>query len=432
MVMLGLKLTDQMPFREVYCHAMIRDAHGRKMSKSLGNVIDPLDVIQGCELEKLHAQLLEGNLDEKEIKKAKEGQKKDFPKGIPQCGTDALRFALCAYSGGGRDINLEILRVEGYRKFCNKIFNATKFAMLKLDESFVPQPTAKPTGKESLVEKWILHKLNVAAKELNAQMTERNFMMATTAAYNFWLYELCDVYIEAMKPMTDEGASVEKRRSAQETLYTCLDHGLRLLHPFMPFVTEELWQRLPRRPNDSTPSIMLSKFPESCPDFTFDEAEKQFDLVFSALKTGRSLAASYSLQNDIQFFIFAQSDADAALFKSQVPTIVALTKGCKSAKVVRELKDIPEGCGAAVVTPTVAIHTLVRGLVDLDVEISKCDKKLDVVRLAYQKIVKTESQADYEQNVPENVRTANADKRKTLEAEIATLELSKEMFANLQ
>ncbi|KAL1686988.1 hypothetical protein GGG16DRAFT_128281 [Schizophyllum commune] len=400
MVMLGLKLTDQMPFRE--------------MSKSLGNVIDPLDVIQGCELEKLHEQLLEGNLDEKEIKKAKEGQKKDFPKGIPQCGTDALRFALCAYSGGGRDINLEILRVEGYRKFCNKIFNATKFAMLKLDESFVPQPTAKPTGKESLVEKWILHKLNVAAKELNTQMTERNFMMATTAAYNFWLYELCDVYIEAMKPMTDDGASVETRRSAQETLYTCLDHGLRLLHSFMPFVTEELWQRLPRRPNDPTPTIMLAKFPESSPDFTFDEAEKQFDLVFSALKTGRS------------------SDADAALFESQVPTIVALTKGCESVKVARELKHIPEGCGAAVVTPTIAIHTLVRGLVDFDVEISKCDKKLDVVRLALEKIVKTESQADYEQNDPENVRAANADKRRSLEADIATLKLSKEMFAKLK
>ncbi|KAL1719893.1 hypothetical protein EV715DRAFT_289754 [Schizophyllum commune] len=427
MVMLGLKLTDQMPFREVYCHAMIRDAHGRKMSKSLGNDIDPLDVIQGCELEKLHAQLLEGNLDEKEIKKAKEGQKKDFPKGIPQCGTDALRFALCAYSGGGRDINLEILRVEGYRKFCNKIFNATKFAMLKLDETFVPQPTAKPTGNESLVEKWILHKLNIAAKELNTQMAERNFMMATTAAYNFCLYELCDVYIEAMKPMMDEGASAETRRSAQETLYTCLDHGLRLLHPFMPFVTEELWQRLPRRPNDSTPSIMLSKFPESSPDFTFDEAEKQFDLVFSALKTGRSLAASYSLQKDIQFFILAQSHASAALFESQVPTIVALTKGCESVRVVRELKRIPEGCGAAVVT-----HFVVQGLVDLDVEISKCDKKLDVVRLALEKIVKTESQADYEQNDPENVRAANADKCRTLEADIATLELSKEMFAKLK
>jgi len=163
MVLLGVHLTGQMPFNEVYCHAMIRDAHGRKMSKSLGNVIDPLDVIQGVSLEALHAKLYEGNLDEREIVKAKAGQKKDFPKGIPQCGTDALRFALCAYSAGGtfsffrrfwrvdvdclflkgRDINLDILRVDGYRKFCNKIFNATKFALLKLDESFVPEAVAK-------------------------------------------------------------------------------------------------------------------------------------------------------------------------------------------------------------------------------------------------------------------------------------------------
>lgn len=195
MVLLGIHLTGEVPFKEVYCHAMIRDAHGRKMSKSLGNVIDPIDVIQGLDLEALHEKLYEGNLDEKEIQKAKAGQKKDFPKGIPQCGTDALRFALCAYTGGGRDINLEILRVHGYRKFCNKVFNATKFAMLKLAETFVPNPTAEPTGKESLVEKWILSKLNVAAEETNKQMAERNFMAATTAVYNFWLYELCDVYI---------------------------------------------------------------------------------------------------------------------------------------------------------------------------------------------------------------------------------------------
>ncbi|KAJ2934525.1 hypothetical protein H1R20_g2582, partial [Candolleomyces eurysporus] len=195
MVLLGIHLTGEVPFKEVYCHAMIRDAHGRKMSKSLGNVIDPTDVIQGLSLEDLHQKLHEGNLDEKEIAKAKAGQKKDFPKGIPQCGTDALRFALCAYSGGGRDINLEILRVEGYRKFCNKIFNATKFAMLKLDESFVPEAVPKPTGNESIVEKWIFHKLNVAATEINQALADRNFMNATNSAYNFWLYELCDVYI---------------------------------------------------------------------------------------------------------------------------------------------------------------------------------------------------------------------------------------------
>ena len=143
MCLLGVYLTGNMPFREVYCHAMIRDAHGRKMSKSLGNVIDPLDVIRGISLEALHDKLEEGNLDEKEITKAKAGQKKDFPKGIPQCGTDALRFALCAYSGGGRDINLDILRVEGYRKFGNKIFNATRFAMLKLEGGYEAGREAK-------------------------------------------------------------------------------------------------------------------------------------------------------------------------------------------------------------------------------------------------------------------------------------------------
>ncbi|KAF9050760.1 valine-tRNA ligase [Hymenopellis radicata] len=432
MVMLGIKLTGKVPFKEVYCHAMIRDAHGRKMSKSLGNVIDPLDVIGGVSLEALHQKLYEGNLDEREIVKAKSGQKKDFPKGIPQCGTDALRFALCAYSGGGRDINLEILRVEGYRKFCNKIFNATKFAMLKLDETFIPETSAKPTGKESLVERWILHKLNIAATEINNQLAERNFMSATSAAYNFWLYELCDVYIEVMKPMTDEAAPESVRRSAQQTLYTCLDHGLRLLHPFMPFVTEELWQRLPRRPNDATPSIMVSAFPVSDRSFVFDEADKQFDLVFSVLRAGRSLAASYNLQSDIQFFILTQSDEEIALLESQLPTIVALTKGGKSAQVVKSSSDIPAGCGSSTVTASISIHTLVRGLVNLDVEIAKCDKKLDIARLSLSKIEKLISHAESAGNVPEDVRLANEEKRKTLESEIATLESSKSMFADLK
>ncbi|EKM51310.1 uncharacterized protein PHACADRAFT_263357 [Phanerochaete carnosa HHB-10118-sp] len=430
MVMLGVHLTGQMPFKEVYCHAMIRDAHGRKMSKSLGNVIDPLDVIQGLDLETLHQKLYEGNLDEKEIAKAKTGQKKDFPKGIPQCGTDALRFALCAYSGGGRDINLEILRVHGYRKFCNKVFNATKFAMLKLDDKFMPHPTAKPTGKESLVERWILSKLNIAAEETNKQMVERNFMAATNAVYNFWLYELCDIYIEAMKPMTDESASPEMRESAQQTLYTCLDHGLRLLHPFMPFVTEELWQRLPRRPDDSTPSIMLAQFPLFDKDYAFDGSD--FDLVFSAIRTGRSLAASYNLQSDIQLFIRVSNNKEAQLFESQAPTIVSLTKGCKSAKVVRELGDVPPGSGSAVLTPTVVLYLLVRGLVDLDAEIAKCEKKLHLAQLNLDKIVKIESQADYESTVPADVRLMNEDKRKTFETEIDNLKTSIEMFEKIK
>ncbi|KAI9462009.1 tRNA synthetases class I-domain-containing protein [Lactarius psammicola] len=426
MVMLSLRLTGEMPFKEVLCHAMIRDAHGRKMSKSLRNVIDPLDVIQGLFVENLHEKLYEGNLDAAEIERAKLGQKKDFPKGIPQCGTDALRFALCAYSGGGRDINLEILRVEGYRKFCNKIFNATKFAMLKLNESFLPEATPQvPTIPSTVCN-------SEFPVDSPLPLGERNFMAATNAAYNFWLYELCDVYIEAMKPMTDPTVSAETRISAQQTLYTCLDHGLRLLHPFMPFVTEELWQRLSRRPNDATPSIMVSKYPIYDTDFVFDDADKDFDLLFNAIRAGRSLAASYNIQSDIQIFFHIQDGAEAALFESQKGVITTLTKGCKSAKVVRDGSEIPPGCGSTVLTSTISVHILVRGLVDLDAEIAKCEKKLQLARLNLDKVRKVEAQSDYVETVPENVRLMNEDRRKTSEAEIASLEYSKETFAKLK
>lgn len=301
MILLGVHLTGTIPFKEVFCHAMVRDAHGRKMSKSLGNVIDPLDVITGTTLEKLHKKLLEGNLDEKEVQKASQGQKKDYPKGIPQCGTDALRFTLCAYTSAGRDISLDILRVEGYRKFCNKLWNATKFALLKLEGGFQPVQDSKPSGKESLVEKWILFKLNEAAKGVSTHLENRNFMQATTDVYNFWLYELCDVYIEAIKPICDPSNPDEAARtSAQNTLYTALDEGLKLLHPFMPFVTEELWQRLPRRINDQTQTITLAEFPQDLKERDDKKSADAFDDVFSTVKAIRNMADSYNVTNNIE------------------------------------------------------------------------------------------------------------------------------------
>jgi valyl-tRNA synthetase len=240
---------------------MVRDAHGRKMSKSLGNVIDPLDVIQGIELMALQKRLEEGNLDPREVEKAKEGQRRDFPKGIPQCGTDALRFTLLAYTSSGRSINLDILRVEGYRKFCNKLWNATRFALGKLDSTFKPQAKAQISGKESVYDLWILNKLNIATRDVNANLEQRNFMAATTVMYNFWLYELCDIYLELCKQVIG-GKDKDRSATSSEVLYTCLDEGLKLLHPVMPFVTEELWQRLPRRESDSSIcSIMKSKYP---------------------------------------------------------------------------------------------------------------------------------------------------------------------------
>ncbi|PVG02364.1 putative VAS1-valyl-tRNA synthetase [Serendipita vermifera] len=430
MVMLGLKLTGKMPFEEVICHAMIRDAHGRKMSKSLGNVIDPVDVIEGAPLEKLHEQLLSGNLPQHEIELAKKGQKADFPRGIPQCGTDALRFALCAYSSGGRDINLEINRVEGYRKFCNKVWNATRFAMLKLDGDFVPPTTTKPTGQETLVERWVYHKLNEATTDLNKALTERNFMAATTAAYSFWLYELCDVYIEAAKPLTENPST---RKSAQDTLYNCLDYGLRLLHPFMPFVTEELWQRLPRRAGDPTESIMMSSFPLHDPELVDQSADADFALIFNATRGLRSLASQYNLQKDVEAYILSSSDKEATILSSELETIKALTKNVKSLKVVRATADVPAGCGSSVLTSESSLHADVLGNPDinLDLEIQKAEEKLAAVTTNIEKLKAVQAKPDYEKT-PESIRDANAEKLRLAEAELANLELTRSLFAKLK
>ncbi|KAI9316519.1 tRNA synthetases class I-domain-containing protein [Dichotomocladium elegans] len=350
MVMFGIKLTGKVPFSEVFCHAMIRDAHGRKMSKSLGNVIDPVDVIEGISLEGLHAKLYEGNLDPREIEKAKSGQKADFPKGIPQCGTDALRFALCAYTTGGRDINLDILRVEGYRKFCNKIWNATRFALMKLGSDFKPNASAALSGNERLVDKWILAKLNNAARDTNKALAERNFMNATNAVYQFWLYDLCDVYIEAIKPICDstDEASAAQKLTAQNTLYTCLEAGLKLMHPFMPFVTEELYQRLGRRPGDKIASIVKSSYPVENTAYANEQAETDFDSVFEVVKTVRSLAVAANKKKDGVVFIQAEDAKLTTLLKAEQGAIQTLAKGMKEVTILAvEDKTAPADCTTA-------------------------------------------------------------------------------------
>jgi valyl-tRNA synthetase len=194
MVMLGIKLTGKIPFQEVYCHPLVRDAQGRKMSKSLGNVIDPIEVIEGSTLEALATKLDAGNLDAKEIARAKADQKKIFPSGIPECGTDALRFGLCGLVTGGRDLNLNVMQIKGHRQFVNKFYQATRFALMNYGD-YVPAENGMKSGRETLVERWILHRFNEAAKTANEGLEAREFHKSTNAIYVYWLYQLCDVYI---------------------------------------------------------------------------------------------------------------------------------------------------------------------------------------------------------------------------------------------
>lgn len=430
MIMLGVHLTGSIPFKEVFCHAMVRDAHGRKMSKSLGNVIDPLDVITGCSLDGLHAKLMEGNLGDAEIQKAAAGQKKDYPKGIPQCGTDALRFALCAYTSAGRDINLDIMRVEGYRKFCNKLWNATRFALAKLEGGFQPPAESKPSGKESLVEKWILHQLDTAAQEINAGLESRNFMSATSAAYNFWLYELCDVYIEAIKPITDASSEPSARASAQATLYTCLDEGLKLLHPFMPYVTEELWQRLPRRPSEKSETICLTSFPEQVAERKDAESAAAFEQVFSIVKAIRSLAADYGINSNVQAFVETSDAGERGIFESQSAVIQTLARGTKSIEIV-DSSSVPAGCVVATLSSSINVHVLVRGVIDIAQEMSKLDKKLQLKEAAQTKEESSQTKPEFGK-MPEDVRQRSFAKVEEIKAEIEAIRNARANFEKIQ
>ncbi|KAK9473784.1 tRNA synthetases class I-domain-containing protein [Dipodascopsis tothii] len=429
MVMLGIKLNGQVPFKEVFCHSLVRDAQGRKMSKSLGNVIDPLDVITGTSLEALHAQLRTGNLAADEIARAEAGQRMSYPKGIPECGTDALRFALCAYTTGGRDINLDILRIEGYRKFCNKIYQATKFALMRLGDDYVPPARVELTGKESLVEKWLLHKYTTAAQTMAKSMDSRDFLTATTTVYNFWLYELCDVYIENSKYLIGEDASLEEQKSAKDTLYNALDGALRMIHPFMPFITEELWQRIPRRPQEPSPTIVRARYPEYQPELDNAGAEASYELVFSVVKAARSLLAQYNITKGARIYVETDVAADRATFKTQVPSILSLIKNSEPITILESGDKFPEGVVVSVVTKECTVAVLVKGQVNVDDEIKKAESKMAKAVQGKTALEKLMSSKDYVTKVKAEVQELNNNKVQTFDTEIEGL---KSMIADFE
>ncbi|XP_072401213.1 valine--tRNA ligase [Diabrotica undecimpunctata] len=422
MVFLGKKLLGKLPFKEVYLHPIVRDAHGRKMSKSLGNVIDPMDVITGVSLEGLHQQLIDGNLDAKEVEKAKQGQKQDYPEGIPECGTDALRFALCAMCSG-RDINLDIMRVQGYRFFCNKIWNATRFALTYFASDFEAPLDNKLIGNESLMDLWMLSRLATAITDANRSFASYDFAAVTTAIYNVWLYELCDVYLEILKPVFASDDD-EAKKTAQITLYRALEIGLRLLSPFMPFITEELYQRLPR-PKEVTqtvPSICVASYPSEKEYYRWknEDIEDEVDFVQRVVKSIRSTRGDYNLQNKTKTEVYIQCNDEMTAeiilnYESALQTLAYCSKSPVN-------ETAPPGCTIITVSDKCEVNLLLKGLIEPSKEISKIQKKLDFLQTTRERLNKTMEAPDYESKVPVDVRHSNEDKLGQTSAEISRLE----------
>lgn len=425
MVMMARTLTGKLPFKQVYLHSLVRDAHGRKMSKSLGNVIDPINVIEGITLDALHQTLLGGNLDPKEIEKAKAGQKADFPDGIEECGADALRFALVSYTSQGKDINLDIKRVVSYRHWCNKLWNAIRFAMMNLGDDFQPEqvnPASLPFAS-----KWILSRLSNASRTIVQAMYAYDFSTATSTIYSFWQYELCDIFIELAKPAFAKDDSDPVKHATRQALYICLESGLRLLHPFMPFVTEELWQRLPGQSNlQKQPgypqSLIVAEYPKPQEAWEDAETDRNMAYMMSIVTKARALRSDYGLTKEKPEMFVSVSDASIREFLKTVTLEVATLTSSASVKILASgEEEPPSGCGVAVVDDKTTLHLVLAGVLDAAKEIEKLEKKKENNIEKIEALKKRISSETYVDKTPENVKQADQEKLEKLENELDSI-----------
>jgi len=438
MVMCSLQLTDRLPFSEVYLHAMVRDKRGRKMSKSLGNVIDPLEVINGVSLANLFAKLDAGNIEPKELAAAKKMNEEEFPLGIPECGSDALRFGLLAFCGQGRDVNLDIARVVAYRNFCNKLWNATRFAFLYLDAAdgqapFRPAELPAAGGAANLpllADAWILSRLAHAVKTLDAQLTAYDMAAAVTTVYEFWYKELCDVYLEAVKPVMKQEDAAAKH-ATQTVLHACLHHGLRLLHPFMPYVTEELYQRLALLAGEPRASIMVAPFPQpaAVAAWASEEAERDMELLASLAASVRTVRAAY-LKGPLErhapeVYIVCRAPAAAAVVASQLETLAALAKSSRSPPptlhLVAEGEAPPAGCATDVIDASLEVHVLLKGLIDLSREVARLQKEAAAVEGRLAKLQAKMAMPEYATKCKPQQQQEDAAKAQGCEGELAAI-----------
>jgi valyl-tRNA synthetase len=259
MIMMTLYFMDEVPFHTVYVHGLVRDSHGQKMSKSKGNVLDPIDLIDGIELDTLVDKRTSGMMQPQLRDNIAKVTREDFPQGLAAYGTDALRFTFYSLASTGRDINFDVGRIQGYRNFCNKIWNAARYVMMQCGDT--PETD---TGELGLADRWILSRLQETIAEVDRAVGQYRLDLATQALYEFIWNEYCDWYLELSKPVLyDDAAPAALKQGARHTLLQVLETTLRLLHPFMPYITEEIWQRVAPLAGAGGPSIMCSAWPQA-------------------------------------------------------------------------------------------------------------------------------------------------------------------------
>jgi valyl-tRNA synthetase len=433
MVMMGIKFMGDVPFREVYVHGLIRDSEGQKMSKSKGNVIDPLDIVDGIELEALVRKRTTGLMQPHLAPSIEKATRKAFPDGIAPYGTDALRFTFAALATQSADLRFDLGRVAGYRNFCNKLWNAARFVLMMTEPAedlarseraaaaTAPAAAAPAAPAPDLAERWIRSRLGRMLGDVEQAFADYRFDFAATALYEFTWYEFCDWYLELAKPvLQSEATSAAQRAATQRTLLEVLESLLRALHPVMPFITEEIWQRVAPVAGIAGDSVMVAPWPERARFARDEAAETQIDWIKGFVLGLRQIRGEMDISPARRLPVLLEnaSAADRQFVHAQRAFIERLA-GLESIQFLEPGATAPP-CATALVG---AMKVLVpmAGLIDAQAESDRLGKRIAKAQQELAKARGKLANANFVSNAPPEVVAQENARVADFERSIATL-----------
>jgi len=427
--------TPQVPFKTVYVHGLVRDGNGQKMSKSKGNVLDPIDLIDGIELEALVEKRTSNMMNPKDAAKIEKQTRKEFPEGIPAYGTDALRFTFTSLASTGRDINFDLKRVEGYRNFCNKIWNASRFVLMNCvdgDSNAKPiDQTANPDVWE-LPEKWIMSRLNSTVADIHQHFAQYRLDMVSQDIYEFIWNEYCDWYVELAKAsLNDDSVSDERKAQIRYVLLHVLETALRFTHPIMPYLTEQIWQTIaPLLGRKNIDSIVVADYPQTDASQISEQTEADMAWLQELIASVRNIRGEMKLGNAVRLPVLlknisADEDARLSRIKNQFKALAKV----ESLEIVKEGDEVPLSSSSMVGQLRVLVP--MKGLIDPTAELARLGKSYDKLKGQSEGIARKLGNEGFVSKAPAEVVDAEKAKLAELEGQLTAMTAQMEQLKAL-
>jgi valyl-tRNA synthetase len=427
MVMMGQYFMDEVPFREVYITGLVRDPEGNKMSKSKGNVLDPLDVVDGISLEDLVAKRTTGLMKPETAPKIAAKTRKDYPNGIEAVGVDALRFTFAALATQGRDIRFDAGRAAGYRNFCNKIWNAARYVLMNCEGRDVGIDAALPV-ELSDADRWIVSKLQKVEAEAAEHFASYRFDLLATALYQFIWNEYCDWYLELSKPALQQGSEAQQR-GTRRTLLRVLEAALRLLHPLMPFITEEIWQRIAPLAGVDGATIMLQPYPIAESEKIDENAETDIEWLKAFILGVRQIRGEMNIApGKLLPLLLQDGSADDVERLARMAGAIEFLARIEAPRVLAAGEAAPQSATALLGTARLLVP--MAGLIDKDAELARLAKQIARIE---SDVEKTRTRIDNPNfgKAPQHVQDQARQHYSKLQADLQTLQAQSTAIAAL-